>query len=174
MNRKTAEDRARVLGIIEERIKICGKTDMIPLNIFPEGTTSNGEQLLTFKKGSFTTLTPVKILCVKYESDMLIPFDCEMGMLNSQLACMCSWSCKITLYEFEGNYDPKYLNLDPNDDNAWKIYAEKVRDVMAKCLNVPKLPLGYRHARAFGKIYRKYTKLLRNIHSGKVLKFARS
>ena len=56
---------------MEERIKICKTTNMIPLNAFPEGTTSNGEQLLTFKKGSFTTFTPVKILCIKYETDML-------------------------------------------------------------------------------------------------------
>jgi len=43
VNRKTPEDRARILAEIEDRIKICGKTDMIPLNVFPEGTTSNGK-----------------------------------------------------------------------------------------------------------------------------------
>ena len=147
--------------------------DMIPLHIFPEGTTSNGSCLLEFKRGSFTTLKPVKILCVKYETDMLKPFECDMGILDTQLAVMCSWNCKITLYEFEGNYDPKYLNLDPNDENSWKIFAEKVRNVMAKCLNIPKVPLGYRHAREFSSLYKKHAKLLRNIRSGKVARYAK-
>jgi len=71
VDRKTNDARLKVLSNIEERIKICKTTNMIPLNAFPEGTTSNGEQLLTFKKGSFTTFTPVKILCIKYETDML-------------------------------------------------------------------------------------------------------
>ena len=43
-----------------------------------------------------------------------------------------------TIIEFEGLFDPAYLNLDPKDENAWKIYAEKVRDIMSKCLDVPK------------------------------------
>jgi len=41
---------------------------------------------------------------------------------------------ETTLYEFEGVYDPTYLNLDPEDPNAWKVYAEKVRTLMAKAL----------------------------------------
>jgi len=36
------------------------------------------------------------------------------------------------VYEFEGTYDPSYLNLDESDPEAWKVYAEKVRDVIAK------------------------------------------
>jgi len=44
-----------------------------------------------------------------------------------------------TVYKFERPYDPKYLNLDPNNEESWKIYASKVRDVMSKCLNVPKV-----------------------------------
>jgi len=55
---------------------------MIPLNIFPEGTTSNGLCLLSFKKGIFKPLMPLKILCIKYENDMLKPFECDMGMLD--------------------------------------------------------------------------------------------
>jgi len=43
---------------------------------------------------------------------------------------------------------------------------------MAKCLDVPKVPLGFRHARKFEAIYGKYSKFLRNIRSGKVAKYA--
>ena len=67
------------------------------------------------------------------------PHECDMGILDIRIIQMCNWSVKITLYTFEGNYDPKYLNLDPNDENSWKIFAEKVRDIMAKCLGIPKV-----------------------------------
>jgi len=46
---------------------------------------------------------------------------------------------KVKIYEFEGLFDPSYLNLDQNDPNAWKTYAEKVRDIIAKCLKIPKV-----------------------------------
>jgi len=49
------------------------------------------------------------------------------------------------MYEFEGVYDPKHLNLDHNDPNAWKIYAEKVRDLFAKVLDIPKVNMGFRN-----------------------------
>jgi hypothetical protein len=77
------------------------------------------------------------------------------------------------MYEFEGNYDPKYLNLDPNDENSWKIFAEKVRHLMSKCMQVPKVPLGYRNFLKFQKAFIKYEKLLSNIRSGKVARLAR-
>ena len=44
---------------------------------------------------------------------------------------------KLTVYEFEDPYDPSYLNLDPNDEDSWKVYAEKVRDLMSKVLKIP-------------------------------------
>ena len=39
---------------------------------------------------------------------------------------------RVKIYEFEGLFDPSYLNLDQNDPNAWKTYAEQVRDIIAK------------------------------------------
>lgn len=50
-----------------------------PLLIFPEGTVSNGRYLLSFKRGAFEPLQPVKICCMKYEDrrfnlSLTIPF----------------------------------------------------------------------------------------------------
>ena len=61
---------------------------------------------------------------------------------------------ETTLYEFEGVYDPSYLNLDPKDPNAWKVYAEKVRSVMAKCLNAPTVDQNFHDCKPFTNIYR--------------------
>lgn len=59
------------------------------------------------------------------------------------LLCL-NWGGKLEFYECEGVYDPAYLNLDQNDPEAWKIYANKVRDIMSKMLNLPKLDQGWR------------------------------
>jgi len=49
---------------------------------------------------------------------------------------MSNWYNYAEFIEFEGLYDPKYLNLDENDKDAWKVYAEKVRELMAKGTNL--------------------------------------
>ena len=70
------------------------------------------------------------------------------------LFCMlCNFSTKIKVYEFERLFDPTYLNIDKTDPEAWKIYAEKVRDIMAKCMGVPKVEYGYAKSREFEEIY---------------------
>ena len=56
---------------------------------------------------------------------------------------MCNWYNCCTLYEFEETFDPAYLNLDPKDETAWKTYAEKVRNIIAKVLNIPKVEMNY-------------------------------
>ena len=134
-------------------MKIAMKGVKAPLIMFPEGTVSNGNQLLTFKKGAFKALLPVKILMGKYESNYLKPYHNAMLIPHDWFLLMCSPPCKLTVFEFEGNYDPSYLNLDPNDENSWKIYAEKVREIMSICLEVPKLEKGFRDVREFQGIY---------------------
>jgi hypothetical protein len=83
----------------------------------------------------------------------VFPYIGPMGILDNRILSYCNLSIGITLYKFEGNYDPKYLNLDPNDENSWKIFAEKVRDIMAKCLGAKKVNLGYREENQFHPIY---------------------
>ena len=73
---------------------------------------------------------------------------------------LCNWNSRVTLYEFEDAYDPAYLNLDPNDENSWKVYAEKVRDIFSKCLGMPKVEMGYRHWKLFRAHYDKELALI--------------
>jgi hypothetical protein len=107
---------------------------MPQLLIFPEGTCGNNQAVLTFKKGCFKDFKPIKIVLIKYSTFHFIPFSCLMGEMFETAMVICNWSTPVTIYEFEDNYDPEYLNLDPNDENAWKIYAEKVRDIFSKVL----------------------------------------
>jgi len=109
------------------------------LIIFAEGTVSNGKYILTFKKGAFKALRPVKLYAIKQESKSFIPWMCDMGEKEWLISCLSNSGAEITLYEFEDVYDPSYLNLDPDDEDSWKVYAGKVRDILSKCLNSPKV-----------------------------------
>ena len=51
--------------------------------------------------------------------------------------------------------DPRHLNLDPNDPNSWKIYAEKIRDIMSKMLDLPKREISVKEWKIFRKTYLK-------------------
>ena len=50
---------------------------------------------------------------------------------------LSNWYNTFEFYEIEHAYDPSYLNLDPNDPDAWEVYAQKVRTIMSKMLDLP-------------------------------------
>ena len=84
-------------------------------------------------------------------------FNCYTDNPTSFLLAFSNWSCIRDVYEFEGTYDPSYLNLDKNDPDAWRIYAEKVRTIMAKALNIPKVEMSYRNGVVeFDKVWIKF------------------
>ena len=57
---------------------------------------------------------------------------------------MCNWRNYAKFYEFEEIFDPTYLNIDKTKEDAWKIYAERVRMIMAKVLKVKTTDFGLR------------------------------
>jgi len=106
--------------------------------------------VLTFKKGAFRDLKPVKISIIKYDTkNHFLPFSDMMPEWLEIAVMLTMWYSPVTIYEFEDNYDPSYLNLDPKDENSWKVYAEKVRDIFSKVLEVPKVEFGYRNWKDF-------------------------
>lgn len=68
IKRKNQEDRDNASIQIEERINDFNnkKEGAYPLIIFPEGTTSNGKGLLTFKNGAFQNMSPITAFSLKY------------------------------------------------------------------------------------------------------------
>jgi len=55
----TKEERLAMLELIRERQALIVEGKMPPLLIYPEGCTTNGRFLITFKKGAFASLLPV-------------------------------------------------------------------------------------------------------------------
>ena len=89
-------------------------------------------------------------MAVKYPTDHYLFYDDYIPIPYSYVMSSCVfWFKTYEVYDFEVPYDPSYLNLDPNDENSWKIYAEKVRDIYSKCLKIPKSEAGYRDWKGF-------------------------
>lgn len=63
-----SEAKARVLLQIKEKQIAAEEGRAARLHIFPEGATTTGKHVLSFKKGAFAALRPVQPLCIKYWS----------------------------------------------------------------------------------------------------------
>ena len=57
--------------------------------IAPEGTTSNGEQLISFKKGAFINMSPIQILCLDYKDRHFKSCLDEMDMIDTIFLSFC-------------------------------------------------------------------------------------
>ncbi len=76
-----------------------------------------------------------------------------IGAFNLLVLCCLNWWAKVEIHEVEGLYYPDHLNLDQSDPDAWRIYAERVRDLMAKMLDMPKIDMGWRDWKVFDAIF---------------------
>lgn len=62
------EEKLKAAKVIEERQAENELTDRPPILIYPEGATTNNEQIITFKRGAFSGLHSIQPLSLKYES----------------------------------------------------------------------------------------------------------
>ena len=85
------------------------------------------------------------------------PFFGEAGSLFELLLIgLSNWYNTVTFYQFEGVYDPSYLNLNKNDRNSWKIYRDKIKSIYIKLLKVQNTEeLEYKDVKDYANIYKK-------------------
>jgi len=99
--------------------------------VFPEGTTTNGQSLITFKPGAFLAGVPVQPVIFRYPKD----------------AIAWTWIAPPTLHQiayilsninnqFEIEFLPVYK---PNEEEKQNpiLFANNVRKIMAEALDVP-------------------------------------
>ena len=134
VDRSNPNSRKEVLDKIIERQKdyIEGKPVM-PLMIFPEGTTTSGRHLLKFKRGAFYSLLPVKpnIIHPNLNSQFHLgcgstPVGINYGRTLTELFVQTEF---IQLPIMTPN-EYMYTNFSSYGKEKWEIYAEVAREIM--------------------------------------------
>lgn len=68
------------------------KEENFPLTIFAEGTTTNGEYLIKFKRGAFTSMLPVRPVIFSFPFNLVFQNSATMGVMPNILWLIYSFS----------------------------------------------------------------------------------
>lgn len=127
------KERAMIVPRVKERIEKIMDGELPPIFIYPEGTTTNGMAFLTFKKGGFCHLKPLKIFVIQYHGRFLNSFT-NVHPLAATFISLGQLYNGITVHEVEEALDPLWIaekhGVDPNDPEFWKLFAEETRKIM--------------------------------------------
>ncbi len=134
-NRDDPIERERITTMIGERCKLVEEGKMMPLLIFPEGTTTNGRALMKFKKGVFSPMKPFFVYSMKYgDGSTFIPCFNLIHPAYSFFLTMSQPSNHIEYFKFAEPIDPLYIlqkhGVSPTADNAWEVVAEETKKLM--------------------------------------------
>lgn len=142
VERHNKDQRGDIVTKLKERIERFEKFPKTTpqVLIFPEGTTSNGEYILSFKKGAFANLTPVKMYALNYEKKSYSPALDSLGTGKSFIFTMLQLYNSVTIYDL-GNFYPDHLGLKTEED--WPAYAKKVKDIYLKLLGKKPTEMGF-------------------------------
>jgi len=132
VSRESKESRESCKEEIKRRVK--GDEDWDQFMIFPEGTTSNRQALMSFKPGGFLPGKPVQPVLIKYLLDhdtVSWTWDQPHGFIACFFFTICQVINRVEL-EFLPPYIPNELEQqDP------MLFANNVRQEMAGALGVP-------------------------------------
>ncbi|KAF8103421.1 hypothetical protein N665_0188s0357 [Sinapis alba] len=115
-----------VSGTVNERVREAHRNKSAPtIMLFPEGTTTNGDYLLTFKTGAFLAGTPVLPVILKYPYERFsVAWDTISGARHV-LFLLCQFVNHLEVIRL-----PVYYPSQEEKDNP-KLYASNVRRLMA-------------------------------------------
>ena len=140
VQREDNNDRIKIFKTLEQRQKDY-YNDVInsTLAIFPEGTTTNGNYCLKFKKGAFYSLLPIKpVYCsVFLDEDVKngIQFSLAVGVQNLVISYIRGYAylwLRIKCYSWLPVIEPTQFMWEMYKDETkekWEIYAEIVRNI---------------------------------------------
>ncbi|KAF6039680.1 LPCAT2 [Bugula neritina] len=129
--RRDKASRQKVIDELKTRVQSEGVWPQLIL--FPEGTTTNRQALITFKPGAFIPGMPVQPVVIRYPD----AWDTVTWAWEGAGVGVLFWLtlCKLwTTIEME--FLPVYTPSEAERENAY-LYADNVRSVMAEALNVP-------------------------------------
>jgi len=104
-----------------------------PLQLYPEGGTTNGKQLISFKKGAFVGLKSVKPVVFKYESPGVEVEHCIISLYDFIPFVTTNLWLQVTVKQlpvFEPNEYFFNHHSKPNEEK-WETFARVIRTIMA-------------------------------------------
>ncbi|KAJ8908274.1 hypothetical protein NDN08_008365 [Rhodosorus marinus] len=143
-------ERGNATSLVQARQECLARGErVLPLHLFPEGTTSNGEFLLPFKTGGFVSGTPVQPVIIRYPFESFSPAYESPFAVPFIISLLSQWQNHVE-YELHPLYVPS-----ENEKTDPVLYSRNVRDYMAKAAKLKLSPSTY-----FDKI--EYHAILRN------------
>ncbi|KAK4876996.1 hypothetical protein RN001_009502 [Aquatica leii] len=107
--------------------------------IFPEGTCTNRSCLITFKPGAFYPGVPIQPVCIRYPNKL----DTVTWTWEGPSALKLLWLTLTQVYSYcEIEFLPVYTPNEAEKRDP-KLFANNVRNVMAKALGIPVLDYTY-------------------------------
>jgi len=102
--------------------------------LYPEGTQSNGDFILPYKRGAFEGMKTVRPFCIKYNSENLFykpQWDC-VPFLSHALMSMSQVPYTITVSVLPPFKPNQYLldTFKHEGKSDWEIFAWAVREAM--------------------------------------------
>ncbi|TRY71521.1 hypothetical protein TCAL_00227 [Tigriopus californicus] len=143
---------------VQEIIRRSASSDeWSQLLIFPEGSTSNGQALMSFKPGAFYPGKPVQPVLIRYPN-RLDTVTWTWNQTHGALKIM--WLTMSQLFsQAELEFLPVYTPTDEEKADP-KLFARNVRQVMAEALGVPTSNMTFEEVKAlYGKKSRRKSRI---------------
>ena len=155
VDRKSETSRKDILKEIYQRqIQCYNQEILIPLLVYPEGTTTCGRNILKFKKGAFAFLLPIKpcIININQADKHHLASGCQDMLLNA---------FKFFCYSYVDMYyinmpvirptEYMYENYKHLGKEKWEIYAEVTRKIYSEIGGLKEWNQGYRESHRYGQ-----------------------
>ena len=128
--------------VAKEAVK---KTPLFGTLNVPEGTTTSGRHILTFKKGAFNSLLPIKPTFIHPNMGKKFHIGCGASHAGfSYLRALCQLYNKVEYVELPILTPNEYMftNFSSYGKEKWEIYAEVSREIMCTLGNFKKSNMG--------------------------------
>lgn len=130
---KRSDPNSRQNTVREITRRATSKDPWSQVIIFPEGTCTNRSCLITFKLGAFVPGVPVQPVLIRYPNEL----NTLTWTWDGPTAFQTLW---LTLCQLRTNMEIEYMPVyipSAQEKEDPKLYAENVRQLMAKALGVP-------------------------------------
>ncbi len=167
VDRNSSGSKNNALELISERQNSYYRGDpVMPFMIFPEGTTTSGRHLITFKKGAFATLLPIKATII-HPNMTSYHLGCgSSDVMMNFLRAISHLYTKAEYIELPIMTPNEYMfnNFQNLGKEKWEIYAEVAREIMCTLGNLKKSDMGIKDSYRYCSCIKEKTLLDRDTY----------